>query len=321
MRLAAGRAGFALDRKRIVLNDVSLRIGPAASPVMLEAQVLDGVSLTLARGDSLGLVGESGSGKTIAALALMGLLPPGARAAGRIGFDGQDLLRLDERALCRLRAGGPDALQAAREDASAALRLRPEAPRPHGRAGDCAAEAGAWAQAAAHYSAAVRLAAPGSALGAELGSRLAVARRQGRCRPRDGEEGGYGSPTGLARNASTASLEGLLPGSPLEGTGGAVSPDPDGPEAAVQAALAAYARERKGRRREEPSGAHKSPKRSHGVTPEGTPPRGASPAGDRHALPSQPPEGFDPFGEVLWGAAEEAALLEADGLLSEIAFA
>src|SRR5713226_5583970 len=40
------------------------------------------VSLHIAEGESLGLVGESGSGKTMLALALMGLLPPGARVAG-----------------------------------------------------------------------------------------------------------------------------------------------------------------------------------------------------------------------------------------------
>jgi peptide/nickel transport system ATP-binding protein len=40
------------------------------------------VSLCIDAGESLGLVGESGSGKTMLALALMGLLPPGARVSG-----------------------------------------------------------------------------------------------------------------------------------------------------------------------------------------------------------------------------------------------
>lgn len=40
------------------------------------------VSLQIAEGEALGLVGESGSGKTMLSLALMWLLPAGARASG-----------------------------------------------------------------------------------------------------------------------------------------------------------------------------------------------------------------------------------------------
>ncbi len=43
---------------------------------------VNGVSFTLAPGETLGIVGESGSGKTILSLALMGLAPPGARVQG-----------------------------------------------------------------------------------------------------------------------------------------------------------------------------------------------------------------------------------------------
>jgi ABC-type glutathione transport system ATPase component len=45
------------------------------------------ISLQLAPTDSLGLVGESGSGKTMLALALMGLLPPGARVTGTAALE------------------------------------------------------------------------------------------------------------------------------------------------------------------------------------------------------------------------------------------
>jgi oligopeptide/dipeptide ABC transporter ATP-binding protein len=44
------------------------------------------VSLRIGAGESLGLVGESGSGKTMLSLALMGLLPPGARVSGEAMF-------------------------------------------------------------------------------------------------------------------------------------------------------------------------------------------------------------------------------------------
>ncbi len=71
------------------------------------------VSLRIERGESLGLVGESGSGKTMLALALMGLLPPGARVSGEVWFSGaadshgtdgrKNLTALDERALRAVR--------------------------------------------------------------------------------------------------------------------------------------------------------------------------------------------------------------------------
>ena len=41
-----------------------------------------------ASGESLGLVGESGSGKSMLALALMGLLPPGAKVRGEVWLAG-----------------------------------------------------------------------------------------------------------------------------------------------------------------------------------------------------------------------------------------
>ncbi|HVS74270.1 MAG TPA: ATP-binding cassette domain-containing protein, partial [Candidatus Acidoferrales bacterium] len=47
------------------------------------------VSLSIGAGEALGLVGESGSGKTMLALALMGLLPPGARVAGEAWLSAQ----------------------------------------------------------------------------------------------------------------------------------------------------------------------------------------------------------------------------------------
>src|ERR1700694_3797176 len=49
---------------------------------------VDDVSFSLDAGESLGLVGESGSGKSMLALALMGLLPPGARVRGEAWLAG-----------------------------------------------------------------------------------------------------------------------------------------------------------------------------------------------------------------------------------------
>ncbi len=67
------------------------------------AAVLQGVSFSLARGEALGLIGESGSGKSMTALALMGLLPAGAELSGSIRFQGQELIGLNDEAMCGLR--------------------------------------------------------------------------------------------------------------------------------------------------------------------------------------------------------------------------
>ena len=40
-------------------------------------RAVDGVSLSVSRGKTLGIVGESGSGKTVLSRSIMGLLPPG----------------------------------------------------------------------------------------------------------------------------------------------------------------------------------------------------------------------------------------------------
>jgi peptide/nickel transport system ATP-binding protein len=64
---------------------------------------LDRISFTVERGESLALIGESGSGKTTAALSLLGLLPPQARASGEIELLGQDLLSLPRRGWPRIR--------------------------------------------------------------------------------------------------------------------------------------------------------------------------------------------------------------------------
>ncbi|AZO68058.1 ABC transporter ATP-binding protein [Mesorhizobium sp. M6A.T.Cr.TU.016.01.1.1] len=68
---------------------------------------VDDVTLSVDRGEILGVVGESGSGKSLTATAIMGLLPRvgGQIAAGRIRFDGSDLVHMRERELRKLRGG------------------------------------------------------------------------------------------------------------------------------------------------------------------------------------------------------------------------
>jgi peptide/nickel transport system ATP-binding protein len=69
-----------------------------------DVYAVDGVSLSVAAGRTLGLVGESGCGKTMTALSVLRLMPPGARiAGGQILFDGRDLVGLPEREMRHVR--------------------------------------------------------------------------------------------------------------------------------------------------------------------------------------------------------------------------
>ena len=68
-----------------------------------DALALRGIDLDLARGETLGVIGESGSGKSMTALALMGLLPEGARVEGSLRLAGEELVGADESRWCELR--------------------------------------------------------------------------------------------------------------------------------------------------------------------------------------------------------------------------
>jgi peptide/nickel transport system ATP-binding protein len=79
------------------VRDLSVTIG--------KVQPLDGVSLSVDKGQILGVVGESGSGKSLTAMSIMGLLPliGGRVSGGSITLGGQDLVGLNEAAYRKIR--------------------------------------------------------------------------------------------------------------------------------------------------------------------------------------------------------------------------
>ncbi|MEN0001088.1 MAG: dipeptide ABC transporter ATP-binding protein [Pseudomonadota bacterium] len=77
------------------IKNLDLQIG--------QKPILDQVNLTVRAVEVHAIVGESGSGKSITALATMGLLPAQARTSGQILFEGQDILGLPDRQMCKLR--------------------------------------------------------------------------------------------------------------------------------------------------------------------------------------------------------------------------
>ncbi|ASQ06528.1 nickel ABC transporter ATP-binding protein NikE [Sinorhizobium meliloti] len=91
-----------LMTQEVLLSIIDLRIEAEADDGW--HPIVDGVSLTLRKGEVLGLIGESGAGKSTIGLASMGFTRPGCRiSGGQIIFNGSDLLKLPKRQLRSLR--------------------------------------------------------------------------------------------------------------------------------------------------------------------------------------------------------------------------
>jgi peptide/nickel transport system ATP-binding protein len=67
------------------------------------AVAVDGLDLDVAPGEVMGLVGESGSGKSVTLRSILRLVREPGRVAGEVWWRGRDLMRLDERAMRRVR--------------------------------------------------------------------------------------------------------------------------------------------------------------------------------------------------------------------------
>jgi len=87
-----------------MLDVQELEVGLDSDSGLVRA--IDGLALSIQRGETFALVGESGCGKSMTALALMRLLPENGRVlAGRIALEGEDLLALPESAMREVRGG------------------------------------------------------------------------------------------------------------------------------------------------------------------------------------------------------------------------
>jgi oligopeptide/dipeptide ABC transporter ATP-binding protein len=105
----AGEAGMPSERRRqdgalVELDDLKIYF-PIKSGLVLDRHVgdikaVDGVSMQIQRGETLGLVGESGCGKSTVGRAILRLYEP---TAGKVVFDGQDITSLGESDLRPLR--------------------------------------------------------------------------------------------------------------------------------------------------------------------------------------------------------------------------
>ncbi|MFL6240513.1 MAG: ABC transporter ATP-binding protein [Actinomycetes bacterium] len=86
----------------LVVDDLRVWYGTERGAV----HAVDGVSLTLRAGETLGLVGESGCGKSTLGRGILGLLPDAAATSGSVRFRGQELLGVPADHLRRMR--GPE---------------------------------------------------------------------------------------------------------------------------------------------------------------------------------------------------------------------
>ncbi|MDR6448144.1 peptide/nickel transport system ATP-binding protein [Paraburkholderia terricola] len=90
------------DTKRALCEIDDLRVGFRGHDGSL-TEAVRGLSLTVNKGERLGIVGESGSGKSLTGRALLGLLPAAAQCTAKtLRFDGRDLLAMPPRKRRRL---------------------------------------------------------------------------------------------------------------------------------------------------------------------------------------------------------------------------
>jgi len=93
IRACAARSGGQLGQTLLQVEDLHTQFFTSRGVV----RAVDGVSLHIDAGETLGVVGESGCGKTITALSVLRLVPdPGRITSGRILFRGHDVTKMED---------------------------------------------------------------------------------------------------------------------------------------------------------------------------------------------------------------------------------
>ncbi len=93
-----------MNRPLLDISDLSIAFETPEG----RALAVEGMDLTIARGESLGLVGESGCGKSVTSLSVLGLIPspPGRVGPGRHPLRGPQPARPRRRGACAKSAAG-----------------------------------------------------------------------------------------------------------------------------------------------------------------------------------------------------------------------
>jgi peptide/nickel transport system permease protein len=89
-----------LEGHLLAVDGLTVHFGDAGRPAV------DDLTLTVDKGEIVGLVGESGSGKTVTALGCLGLFAPSATVDGHIWFGGRDIVNARYRDLEQIRGSG-----------------------------------------------------------------------------------------------------------------------------------------------------------------------------------------------------------------------
>lgn len=90
-----------MNERMLEIKDLTIHFITESGAV----EAVNHIDLELAKGETLGLVGETGAGKTTTALGIMNLVPhpPGKIISGQIFFEGEDLLKLDNKKMRTIR--------------------------------------------------------------------------------------------------------------------------------------------------------------------------------------------------------------------------